>query len=88
MNFKKSISKNCTCYYFNDIIKIEDFDFDNILLAKSQTKIFWFITCHTKLWLVQNHCILGSLKQMDLLEFMMELDLVFGPEKYDAIYIL
>ena len=23
--------KNCTCYYFDDIIKIEDFDFDNIL---------------------------------------------------------
>ena len=24
--------KNCTCYYFDDIIKIEDFDFDNILI--------------------------------------------------------
>ena len=24
--------KNCICYYFYDIIKIEDFDFDNILL--------------------------------------------------------
>ena len=24
--------KNCTCCYFGDIIKIEDFDFDNILL--------------------------------------------------------
>ena len=22
--------KNCTCYYFDDIVKIEDFDFDNI----------------------------------------------------------
>ena len=22
--------KNCMCYYFNDIIKIEDFDLDNI----------------------------------------------------------
>ena len=29
--------KNCTCYYFNDMIKIKDFDFEN------QTKIFWFI---------------------------------------------
>ena len=27
MNLKKLIS----CYYFDDIIKIEDFDFDNIL---------------------------------------------------------
>ena len=24
--------KNRTCYYFNDIIKIEDFNFDNILI--------------------------------------------------------
>ena len=24
--------KNRLCYYFNDMIKIEDFDFDNILL--------------------------------------------------------
>ena len=26
------IYKNCTCYYFDDIINIKDFDFDNILL--------------------------------------------------------
>ena len=24
--------KNCTCYYFDDIIKIENFEFDNILI--------------------------------------------------------
>ena len=24
--------KNSTCYYFNDIIKFEDFDFDNTLI--------------------------------------------------------
>ena len=24
--------KNCTCFYFNDIINIEDFDFNNILI--------------------------------------------------------
>ena len=27
---KKINIKNCTCYYFDDIVKIEDFDFDNI----------------------------------------------------------
>ena len=31
MKFKNCI-KNGTCYYFDDMIKIEDFDFDNILL--------------------------------------------------------
>ena len=24
--------KNCMCYYFSDIIKIEDFDLDKILI--------------------------------------------------------
>ena len=24
--------KKCICYYFDDIIKIEDFDLDNILI--------------------------------------------------------
>ena len=33
--------KNCTCSYFNDIIKIKDFDFGNILLdEKSYENIF------------------------------------------------
>ena len=30
--FKEIDIKNCSCYYFNDITKIEDFDFDNILI--------------------------------------------------------
>ena len=45
--------KICTCYYFGDIIKDLDIDFDNILLDKSyiqkNTKIFQFITFHAKL---------------------------------------
>ena len=24
-------NKNCTCYYFHDIIRVADFDFDNTL---------------------------------------------------------
>ena len=30
--FKKVCIKNRTCYYFDDITEIEDFDFGNILL--------------------------------------------------------
>ena len=30
--FLKVCSKNLTCYYFDDIIKFEDFDFDNKLI--------------------------------------------------------
>ena len=33
------------CYYFNDIIMLEDFDLDNILIdKKSHENIFYFIT--------------------------------------------
>ena len=30
--FKIICIKNRTCYYFDEIIKLEDFDFDNILI--------------------------------------------------------
>ena len=36
--FKRVFIKNRTCYYFNDIIKFEDFGFDNILLAENSCK--------------------------------------------------
>ena len=32
--FKKVPIKNCTCYYFDEITKLEDFDFNNILTVK------------------------------------------------------
>ena len=31
---KKIRPKNCMCYYFDDISKLEDFDFYNILIDK------------------------------------------------------
>ena len=64
--------KNFTCYYFDGIIKIEDYEFD-----KNHTKIFWIMTFHTKLCLAQTSCVLNLIKWMDLLEFMMRLDLKY-----------
>ena len=32
IEFQKVCIKNRTCYYFNDITKLEDFDLDNILI--------------------------------------------------------
>ena len=34
IELKKDHIKNRTCYYFDDIIKIEDFIFNNILIVK------------------------------------------------------
>ena len=36
--FKKVRIKNWTCYYFDDIYKLEDLDFDNILIDKKSHK--------------------------------------------------
>ena len=44
IDFKKRM-----CCYFDDIIKIEDFNFSNIFINQNHTKIFWFLTCHAKL---------------------------------------
>ena len=63
------------CYYFDDIIKLEDFDIDDILIdEKSQANILIY-DFHIKLLLVQNLFVLDLTKWMDLLEFIMELDI-------------
>ena len=48
MNFKNFVLKIVSVIIFDDIIKLEDFDLDNILLDKNQMKIFW-MTFHIKL---------------------------------------
>ena len=59
---KKIDIKNRTCYYFDYIIKTEDFDFDNVLIHAKSDKIFCFMQFHTKLCLVQSHCPLDMMK--------------------------
>ena len=41
--------KNCVCYYCDDIIKIEDFNFDNALVNERSYENILVITFHTKL---------------------------------------
>ena len=74
---KETDIKNCACYYFDDIIKKREI---LILLifyyTKNCTKIFPFMTFHTKLQQAQNYCVLSSIKQMDSLGFVvMNLDI-------------
>ena len=47
INFKKLILKTVRVI-IDDIIKIEDFDFVNILLMKNHVKTFWFMEIHTE----------------------------------------
>ena len=55
------------------MIKIEDFNSDIILDKKPYDNIF--ITFHTKLCLIQSHCVLDSVKWKDLLDFTEGLDI-------------
>ena len=41
--------KNRTCYYFDDIVKFEAFDFDNILIDENSYENILVITFHTKI---------------------------------------
>ena len=59
--------KNCTCYYFDDVMRVGDFDFDNMLLVKKSYKNSYennilFMAFHTKRLWVQIHCVLGPIK--------------------------
>ena len=38
--FRKVYIRNRICYYLDDIIKLQVFDFDNILIDKKSHKIF------------------------------------------------
>ena len=62
------------CYYFDDIITFEDFDPDNILNDEKSHKYFSYNLSYKTL-MDAKPMYLGSIKWMDLLEFMRELDI-------------
>ena len=73
--FKDVHIKNGMCYYFDDIIKLEDFDLDNILVEEKSHKNILIYCISYKTLIDSKLLILDSIKQMDLLAFMMELDI-------------
>ena len=87
-NLKKISIKNYTCYYFDDKIKIEDFDFDNILLdEKSYESILVHNISYKTLIGAKPLCIRfdkvgGFITVYDRTGYL----LLFGLEKHHAIY--
>ena len=86
--FKKVCIKNRMCYYFHDIIKLEDLDFDNILIDKNSHKNIMIYDISYKT-LIGSKPLCIRFNKMD--EFVRIYDgtrylALFGPEKYDAIY--
>ena len=86
--FKKNCIRIRTCYYFDDIIKIEDFDFDNILLNKKSYKnILIYNISHKNL--IGAKPLRNRFDKVD--GFIIVYDgtrhlVLSGPEKHDAIY--
>ena len=71
------------CYYFGDMIRFWDRDikFWDILLAKKSYETYkniltYDISCKT-VQRVQNHCLLGSIKWMYFLIFMIKSDIYY-----------
>ena len=86
--FKKFCIKNFTCYYFNDIIKLEDFDIHNILIdEKSHENILIYDISYNTLTGskplgIRFDKIDGFVRIYDGTTYLT----FFGSEKYDAIY--
>ena len=72
--------KNCTCYYFDEIIKIEDFDFNNILT--DENILVYNILMGEKSLCIRFNKVDGFIRVYDGTRHLV----LFGPEKYDAIY--
>ena len=76
--------KNCTCYYFDEIIKIEDFHFNNILTDEKSYKniLVYNILMGAKSLCIRFNKVDGFIRVYDGTRYLV----LFGPEKYDAIY--
>ena len=78
--------KNRTCYYFDDIIKIEDFYLDNILIdEKSYENIFciWYkCLIDSEPLHIRFHKIDGFIRLYDGSRYLV----LFGSEKCDSLY--
>ena len=68
---KQTDIKNNTCYYFDDIININDLDLENILIDKNSYEDI--LICCIQIC-VCSLCAFFSIKQMDILENMIELN--------------
>ena len=67
--------KNRTCYYFHNIVKIKDFTLDNILIDRKLCKNILVYNISYQILIELPLCVLDLIKQTDLLEFIMALDI-------------
>ena len=85
--FKKVQIKNRMCYYFDDIIKLENFDFNILIDEKSYENILIYNISYktligSKPLRIRFDKIDGFIRIYDGSKYLV----LLGPEKYDAIY--
>ena len=86
--FKKVCIKDCMCCYFNDIIRLEDFDLDNIFIdEKSHENILIYVILYKTLidpkpLRIRFDQINGLIRISDGTGYLT----LFGSEEYEAIY--
>ena len=74
-NLKEIDIKNRTCYYFDDVVKIKDFDLDKLLIdEKSYEKMLVYNIPHKNLISTKPFCIRFN-KINGMISFMTELDI-------------
>ena len=87
-DFEKARIKNRTCYYFGDIIKLEDFDIDNILIDENSHEnimiydISYKTVIGSKTLRIRFDKIVGFIRIYDETRCLS----LFGCENYDAIF--
>ena len=57
---KEINSKNRTCYYFNDLRRVIDIDFRDILLNKKSDENISIYDISYKTFMGENYCVFGS----------------------------
>ena len=86
--FKKVRIKNCTCYCFDDTIKLEDFDLDDILIDEEsyENVLIYDISYKTLIGVkplqIRFNKIDGIIRIYDRSRYLT----LFGTKEYDAIY--
>ena len=86
--FKKVSTKNQTCYYFDDIIKLKDCDFDNIFLDKKPNDniLVYDISYKTLIGSKPLRIRFAKIDRFIKVYVGTTYLILFGPEKYHAIF--
>ena len=85
---KNVLIKNRTCYYFDDIIKLKDFDIDNILIDKKSHEniLIYDISYKTLIGAKSLRIRFDKIDRFIRIYDGTRYLTLFGSEKYDVIY--